>query len=233
MNHNMTIQTPKDYDLPFNISSFRPLKYQGIGSVVWEVAIEDKRGGLKPMVLKKFKDTRIDAKKELERAKEFYDFLKNHPKFKKCVINTQFFLGQLTAERKKHLSVFALQEKAEGKRIDKASDDELYENKTIIKQLLEFIDASTGILREAKKAGKNMPDFYGDEIKANFLCNPRFSSNIIVLNKADKDGRRIVFVDVSPQIQQTKGIGKIFQEYIGSNLQIYQLNRWKKKILGA
>jgi len=219
---------PENNELPLNISESEPLSHQGRESAIWKIKAQDQKGQERLLALKQVRKDEFATEAEMKKSREFYNFLKQNPNFGRFISDTLYFKARETAGGEPH--AYRLQKALEGKRVDELSDEELYGNEAVVKQLLEFIDAAIDIFKEAQEAKRHTPDLYGDKLLANYLFNPRYSSNIIITDKPNERGQRVFFVDVNPQVQQAEGIGKEFQKRIGSKLQVAQLNRWKKEV---
>lgn len=219
---------PEKNELPLNISESEPMSHQGSESAVWKVRALNKNNQDEQLALKQSRKEEFATEDEMKKSREFYNFLKQNPEFGKFIPDTLHFKARETADSQPR--AYKLQKVIEGKRIDELTDKELYSDKAVAKQLLDFVDAAISVFEKAEKAKMYTPDFYGEKLLANYLFNPRYSSNIIIADKPNENGQRVFFVDVSPQIQQLKGIGREFQKQIGSKIQIARLKGWKKEI---
>lgn len=222
------IFTPSKNELPLKILESKEAERQGIDTVVSNAKVSGKSDVEESIALKKVRREEFASEEKMEESKGFYDYMKSLPGFGKFVADTLYFKAQETPEEGPR--AYRLQKLIKGERIDNLTNEELYKDPEIKGNLLEFINAAISAMEQTGKDEKNSPDFYGSKISANLLFNPRYSSNIIIAEKPDKNKNRIFLVDTAPQIQQEKGVGKLFQKYIGRKLQIAQLKRWKKKI---
>jgi hypothetical protein len=229
MSNEMPKPLPAENELPLRIRGSRASEHQGRESKLWAVRAADAGGEERAATLKQGVKTEFADLALMKENQKFYEFLKQHPDFGKFVVETLYFKARETAGDEPH--AYRLQKAIEGKRLDELTDEELYGDKKLMERLLEFIDASIAIFKEAQATGNHMPDLYGDKPASNYLFNPRFSSNVIISEKPDDKGRQIFFVDTSPNSQQVKGIGKEFQKKIGGKFQIAQLENWKKEIM--
>ena len=212
-------------ELPLKITKSEPLRHQGIESVTFKVEVLDKNNEARLIALKKIKKEEFSGIEEMKKSKRFYDFLKNLPGFGKFVPDTAYFIARESSQDRPH--GYMLQKLIKGKRLDELPDEELYADVELVKQLSEFIDAAINVFEQPSKEIGGTPDLYGNKLSANYLFNPRHSSNVIISENPDEKGNRVFLVDTNRQIQQKSGIGESFQKYIGSKLQIKQLKRWK------
>jgi len=215
-------------ELPLNVLESKEMEQQGIDTVVSKARVSGRNDKEEKIALKKVNREAFASEEKMKKSKEFYDYMKSMPDFGKFVADTLYFKAQETPEEGPR--AYRLQKLIEGERIDNLADEALYKDQEIRENLLEFIDAAINAMEQTGKDGKGSPDFYGSKTSANLLFNPRYSSNIVIADKPDKNKNRIFLVDTAPQIQQEEGMGKLFQKYIGSKLQIAQLRHWKKII---
>jgi hypothetical protein len=217
---------PENNELPLRIIEAEEFEHQGRESTVTKVKVLDSNEQEKLIALKKVKKEEFASMEEMKKAKKFYDYLKSVPGFGKFVADTLFLKARETPGENPH--AYRLQKLIEGKRLDELTDEKLYSEPELTAQLLEFIDAAIAALEQTSKADVGSPDFYGNRMFANYLFNPRHSSNVVIANRPDETGNKIFLVDISKQAQQVSGVGKSFQKHIGSKLQIAQLKKWKK-----
>ncbi len=216
---------PEENELPLKISKSEASAHQGRESALTDIKLEGKD---QAFALKEVKKEEFASIEEMKKSKDFYDHLKRMPGLGKFVLNTSFFSARETAQENPH--AYRIQKLVEGKRLDELKDEELYSDPELTKQLLDFVDSAIESLKKANESKEGSPDFYGDKLAAIYLYNPRYSGNIIIADKPDENGRRIFLVDTSRQVQQASKIGGLYQKHVGSQLQIIQLERWKKKI---
>jgi pimeloyl-CoA synthetase len=225
----MTFEKPKPIpeknELPLKIAESKAFPHQGRDSSLTNIKIEK---GDASMALKEVRKEEFASLEEMKKSREFYDYLKKMPGLGKFVLDTSFFQARKTAEENPH--AYRIQKIVEGKRLDELRDKDLYSDPELSKQLLDFVNSAIEALKKANESKEGSPDFYGDKLASIYLYNPRYSGNIMIADKPDEMGRRIFLVDTSKQVQQTSKIGSLYQKHIGSQLQIAQLERWKKKI---
>jgi len=128
----------------------------------------------------------------------------------------------------------------EGKPIDMVSDEELYKDPAVVRQLLELSEVAVSILKEARKEKKLQPDFRrapgGRDIKATiggWISNPRYSKNILISDAPDEKGQRVFFVDTGINAsERTVKSQEMLTRYVVNPLEQFHFNRWKKKLEG-
>ncbi len=218
---------PENNELPLQIEESEPNEEQGRDTKVWKIKVP-KGEKTESFALKQVRKDEFATEEEMKKSKEFYDFIKGHEKFGAFVPDTLYFKARENSKDTPH--AYRLQRLLEGRGIDKISDEELYADPSLMKELLRFIDATKEIIEESRQQKGHVPDLYGNKVLANYLFNPRYTSNVIIADRANPEGHRIFFIDTNPQIQQLEGAGKAFQKNIGSKLQLTQLNRWGKEI---
>jgi hypothetical protein len=223
--------------LPLNIESGKEIA-EGGESNVWEIHTRSDEGSdADHLVLKISKDETFATEEEMQKAEDFYKFLKNFPGFGKFVPDTIYFKAQETEEDAP--KAFCIQQFKKGERIDRVKDDVIYKDGDVIRQLLELIDASLKVIQEVRKNDGQYPDFMrtpelNSDVRVMLggsVLNPRYSSNILVTDKPDKSGQRIWFVDagVNANARRQKGWEWEKRHAVGSVIEM-QFNRWKRKL---
>lgn len=224
---------PKENRLPLDIDKSEAVG-KGLESTVWRVEV--KKEGAKSVVLKETREQQFATEKEMKASKEFYEYLKNFPGFGKFVPDTLYFKAQKTAGENPH--AYALQHLMEGKPINKISDNELYKDPVLVQQLLEFVNGAIAILKETRRKRRSRPDFYASHssdlqavILSNFLFNSRYSDNIFITDKPDRNDQRVFFIDTGAQVSERKSkAAEALSRYLLSPIQELQLASWKKKL---
>ncbi len=219
---------PQEHQLPLNIIKSDPLGSPGRESALYRAEVMDKNNEGKLIALKKIKKEEFSTVEEMKKSKAFYEYMKNLPGFGKFVPDTLYFIARETAQDSPR--GYMLQKLIKGKRLDEFSDEELYSDPELVKQLLEFIDAAINVFEHPNKEAGGTPDLYGSKLAANILFNPRHTTNVLISENPDEQGNKIFFVDTNLQSQQKSGIGKSYQKNIGSKLQLKQLKRWRELV---
>lgn len=226
---------PEENTLPLRIKASEKIAEHG-ESTAWKVMAGTPEGRERLVALKEVRELKFANEAEMKKDRAFYDFLKNYPGFGKFVPETLHFKARATEESEPQL--FRLQKYVEGKTIDKIKDVELYADPSVARQLLELADVSIKILDEARREKKLQPDFrrameYDTALAiiGGLISNPRYSKNIMIADKPDKDGERVFFVDVSPNWEErTSKLQEILVRKIVNPLEIMHLKRWKDKL---
>lgn len=229
---------PEENMLPLKVGRSKKGPEHG-DSTLWKVAAQKPEGVEKLIALKQVKREDFATPEAMRADKEFYEFLKNFPGFGKFVPDTMYFKAQMTKDAAPQL--FRLQRFIEGRAADRMTDDELYHDPSVVRQLLELIDAALEILKEAREAKKPTPDFR-HAIESNeplrttiggLLSDPRYSGNIFVSDQPDESGQRVFFVDTGPNAQErtSKGQDTFAREVVG-RLETGHFMLWKRKLEG-
>ncbi|MEI6281036.1 MAG: hypothetical protein WCP17_03510 [bacterium] len=188
------------------------------------------------IVLKENKRESFATDEEMQESKKFYEFLKNFPGFGKFVPDTLYFKARDTREDTP--KAFCIQKFAKGERIDRLNDDAIYKDPVVVRQLLELAEASIKLLQTVRKEDTHYPDFMRtpelNKLRVMFgatIFNPRYSSNIIIADKPDKNGQQVFFVDVgvNANARMHKGWEWNRRHAVGSVVKL-QFNAWKKKL---
>ena len=181
-------------------------------------------------ILKEVKREDFDSLTEAVASKKFYEFLKSNPKFAKFVPSTLYFVARM--QEGKNAKSYRLQKEIVGKTIDSIPDEELYKDAELDKELLDCIDGLIELFEEQLESGGDLPDIYGKKVLPNLLFNPRHTTNIMVSETPDENGRRVFFVDTSKQSQgKTNAAVDWYQKNVGGPAQLMQLKRWREKVL--
>ena len=223
--------------LPLNIESGNKFA-EGGESEVWEIYTQNSENIDKDhLVLKISKDETFATEEEMHKAEEFYKFLKNFPGFGKFVPDTIYFKAQETEEDTPR--AFCIQQFKKGERIDRLKDDIIYKNRDIIKQLLEFINASIKIIQIVRKNDGQYPDFmrtpeFNNDTRVLLgakAFDPRYSSNILITDKPDNNGQLIWFVDAGINANARRQKGWEWEKRHETNLTIEKkFEDWKIKL---
>ena len=224
--------------LPINIKEGKKNTVGG-ESEVWEIQTQDKKGTEQiNIALKKGQRESFATDEEMQKSKKFYEFLKNFPGFGKFIPDTLYFKARETAEDSPQ--AFCVQKFIKGERIDRLKDDMIYKDPVVVRQLLELVNASIKLLQIARKDNTHNPDFMRtpefNNIRVLFgalVFNPRYSSNILITDKPDKNGQRVFFVDVgvNANARMKKGWEWHGRRALNSIIE-FQFNAWKKKLEG-
>jgi hypothetical protein len=227
---------PKENTLPLRVGESKKGPEHG-DSTLWKVVAQDPEGLGKMIALKQVKREEFATPEAMRTDKEFYEFLKSFPDFGKFLPGTMYFKAQMTKDAAPQF--FRLQRFIEGRAVDRMTDDELYCDPAVVRQLLELIDGALEILRAAREAKKLMPDFR-HAIESNeslrtkirgLLSDPRYSGNIFVSEKPDESGQRVFFVDTGPNAKdRTRKGHEIFVREISSRIGETSFKHWKKEL---
>ncbi len=229
-------QISKAHTLPLRVGESEKGKEHD-DSIVWKTAVQNPEGLEKMIALKQVKREEFATLEAMQADKEFYEFLKNFPSFGKFVPDTMYFKARMTKDAAPQL--FRLQRFMEGRAVDRMTDEELYRDPEVVKQLLELIDAAFSILKEAREQKKPTPDFRhaiedNEPLRTTIgglLSDPRYSGNIFVNDQPDESGRRVFFVDTGPNAQErTSKSQDIYARQVVSRLEGINLKLWKKKL---
>lgn len=223
---------PKEHRLPLAIQESEVFDKQGHDVAVWRVTIVDTENTPLDVLLKQTRTpeqtTLASTLETMKQGKLFYEFLKTFPRFASFVPDTTFFIAQQTEDDQPR--GYRMQRFIENARqISEISDTELQQDPAVVTELIELIDASIEVFEEAIKWGMPVPDYYGKSVVANFVRDPRHTSNIIVTPTPDTDNHRVHFVDVGENIPMASGIRKQLSG-LSSRLQLTQLRRWKHQL---
>lgn len=225
--------TPSENELPFKISEAELLSDKGSESDVFALEVESTDKLRKRIILKESRLVELADDEEMQKQKKFYEALKYHPNFGKFVTDTSFVKARKNSKDNAHN--YKVQKSIKGVRVDQLSDADINKDKELVKELIEFINASIEVLEGYKEDPAKKPDFYADTRKflGNFLNNPRYSGNILVSGKEENLSTRIHFVDASPILRlalpKYPKINKILEPF-NLRAQILQLKRWKSKL---
>lgn len=225
---------PQKNELPLDIEKSN-LEVQAGESTVWKASISAREQS-ELVALKQVNKVEFADMEEMKKNQEFYNFLKSFPDFAKFVPDTLYFKARIDEDHP--AQAYRLQKFIAGKPLDQIKDDELYKNKNVVRQLSEFVTAISNILTLAEKEKKLRPDLLRTPAPADFkttlgglFANPRYSSNIIVSEKPDKEGRWVYFVDTAANADERSGnLHGIVQRRISTPLQKQALRRWQKKL---
>lgn len=226
---------PKKNTLPLRIKDSEE-HARGGDSTVWKTEVQDKEGLDKLIALKQVRQEVFASGDEMQKSKQFYEFLKNFPGFGKFVPDTLYFKARVTADS--NPQAFCIQSFIGGERIDRIKDDELYKDPEVVRQLLEFIDAATQMLQTVRENKMPMPDLMRAPESSSvrvmlggLATHPRYSSNIFLSDKPDENGQRIFFVDTGMNADvRTKKAWELYTRHVVGPIQELQLKNWKKKL---
>jgi len=218
--------------LPFNIQESKKLSTTGGENEIERMQIKGKSGAELDMILKESKFVALADDAEMQRLKSTYEFMKNDPDFGRFVIDTNFVKAQRNATEP--AKAYLVQKFIPGRRIDEISNKEIYGNKTVAAELLQFVRAAILMLEKTKSDPQHKPDFNADTktFLGKFLHNPRFSGNILVADSAANLPQQIYFVDTGavfgPGFNESR-IEKL-RRPLDNKLQLIQLKRWASKL---
>ncbi len=226
---------PEKNELPLDISKSEILA-QGGESTAWKASVKNEGREDKHIALKEVRREQFASDAEMHASKEFYDFLKNFPKFGKFVPDTLYFKARMSPDSNPR--AYSIQQVFEGKSMDKFGDDELYKDPTLVRELLEFANGAIRILQETRERGMIKPDLgrTADSdthatILSNYLLNPRWTSNVVITERPDENGQRVFFVDTGMNAEErTHRSKELAQRHVVSPIQELQLKRWAKKL---
>ncbi|MBI3633010.1 MAG: hypothetical protein HY226_01835 [Candidatus Vogelbacteria bacterium] len=230
---------PENNELPLKIKESGKLVEAG-ESTVWKTLVSDPRNQENLVALKQVRKEAFATDSEMKANQEFYNYLKNFPGFGKFVPDTLYFKARISADHP--AQGFRLQKFIEGTPVEKWTDEEIFKDKEVVRQLSEFAEVAMKILKTTREEGKVKPDFLRTPdfenssyrvILGGLAAHPRYSSNIFISKKPNKEGRRVFFVDTAANADERAGsvmgaVGRYFQ----SPLQEFQLKMWKKKLEG-
>ena len=199
--------------LPLDIESGQR-HAEGGESMVWEVYTKSGEGiDAEHLVLKISRDETFATEEEMQKAEEFYKFLKNFPGFGKFIPDTIYFKAQETEEDTP--KAFCIQQFKKGERIDRLKNDLIYKDKEVVRQLLELVDASIKVIHVVRENDGQYPDFmrtpeFNKDLRVMLgalMFHPRYSSNILITDEPDKNGQRVWFVDtgINANARRQKG----------------------------
>jgi len=230
-----TASLSEENELPLNIKESEKL-VEGGESTVWKTLARSKDGADRLIALKQVHREMFASEEEMRESQKFYEFLKNYPEFGKFVPDTLYFKARLTADS--NPQAFCLQHYIEGERIDRMKDDEIYKDQEVIHQLLDLSDAAIKILQETRKKKGHKPDFMWTPeagkwraMLGAWLSDPRYSSNILIADKLDKEGRRVFFVDTGVNVsERSNKMNELQGRYVVSPLGVVHFKRWREKM---
>jgi hypothetical protein len=231
---------PKDHQLPIDIQDSSLLAVGG-RSKVWRVDVRnveaaDNGTGVEKVdtvILKEILETRTKVGDVLRANQDFYDYLKSFPGFGKFVPETSHFKAKKTADSPEQ--VFHKQTFIDGTTLDKIKDKELYSNPKVVRQLLEFVTVMMELLKITRKEKLPRPDLLlfpkSTDIRVivgGLLANPRYTANVVIAKKPDKDGQYVFFVDTAQNVdERVRNIMGIFYSNFSGRPADYFLKRWK------
>ncbi|MDE1919443.1 MAG: hypothetical protein KGH56_01960 [Patescibacteria group bacterium] len=232
-------QLPERHQLPLNVSEAELLAESG-ESDVWKVAVKGPEAQQeRKIVLKQNRETSFASDEEMQRSKNYYEYLKHFPGFGKFIPETLYFKARM--EEGGLIQSFCIQHLLPGKTINRLSDAEIEQNPEVVRELLEFIDATIAILHATRKEWRVKPDFGkspdDDErgtYMANSMLNPRYSNNIFITEAPDENGRRVFFIDTGENVaERTRMVWRIIQREVVGRRQESRLEEWKQKLEGG
>ncbi len=234
-NAKQAVSLPEKNELPLNIK--QSAKHVEAGeSTVWQARVEKGEVQEENIALKQVRKQAFATEQEMRANQEFYRFLKDNPDFGKFVPDTLYFKARMTAESP--AQAWRIQQIVEGQPIDQMKDEELYKNREVVKQLLEFTEAAMKIMQTAKEEKKLSPDLMHYPGPADmrtrlggWLLDPRYSGNIVVANEPNAEGRQVFFMDTAANADERgkKPIGAFFRN-TRKVIQPLYLKRWKSKL---
>lgn len=225
-------QLPQRDLLPFRVEESELHEQSGKESYVSKLTVKDQEGQDRQIALKENKKVELASLEEMVKLKEFYEFLKNNEKLGKFVIDSSFIKAQKS--QGEPAKAFIVQKFIAGKRIEEMSDKELYSDRALVLELLEFVGACIEMLQESGNEPRKIPDLYADrrKILGNLLHNPRYTGNIVITGQTENLTQRVHFVDAGSLSGPGKeyGILKKLLYPIDLKLQLLQLKRWKQQL---
>jgi hypothetical protein len=239
MNHEavpMGGPLPEEHTLPLRISKSEK-RAEHDDSVVWDATVKDYEGIEKRIALKQVKRENFATPEEMHAEKTFYRFLKDFPGFGKFVPESMYFRARMTKDAEPQL--FRIQPFIEGRAVDRMTDEELYRDPEVVRQLIEFIDDALAVLKTARDEKRLTPDFRhaierSEPLRATIgglLADPRHSGNIFVADQKNETGQRVFFVDTAPNAEErTHKNSEIYAREVVSRLEAAHFLLWKKKL---
>jgi len=229
---------PKKNELPLKVTDSELLARSG-ESDVWRTDVTDSNAREQGIALKQNRREEFASDEEMQRSKQYYEYLKSFRGFGKFIPETLYFKARV--EEGGPVQSFCIQKLLPGKTINRLTDAELTQDPEVVRELLEFIDATVDILHATRTERKVKPDFGkspdDDEqgtYMANSMLNPRYSNNIFITDAPDEHGRRVFFVDTGENVaERTKTLWRVFQREIVGRRQESRLKEWRKKLAAA
>jgi hypothetical protein len=226
---------PENHKLPLDIREQAGIAKSG-ESDVWKVTAQESGGEERHIALKQNRREAFATDEEMQKSKEFYEFLKAFPGFGKFVPETLYFKARV-ADGEKPQS-FAIQSLLEGRTLDEISDEELYKDLEVVAQLLEFAHAAIDILQQTREEASFKPDFgtagtasTEAQKQGNGFGNSRFTTNVLIANQPDDQGRRVFFVDTGVNAdERVNKLRQITERHITGRIREFNFNRWIKKL---
>jgi hypothetical protein len=226
---------PEKHQLPLKMEDSELLARSG-ESDVWRADVKDSNEQERKIALKQNRREEFASDEEMQRSKNYYEYLKNFPGFGKFVPDTMYFKARV--EEGGPAQSFCLQELLPGKTINRLTDAELEQDPEVVRELLEFVDATIAILHATREENKVKPDFgkspdddtHGTHM-ANSMLNPRYSNNIFITDAPDENKRRVFFVDTGENLaERTKTLWRVFQLEVVGRVQESRLKEWKREL---
>lgn len=225
---------PEEHKLPLRIKELESHAH-GSESTVWKVLAKNPEDQEQLIALKQIRKESFASEAEMQKSKEFYDFLKNLPEFGKFVPDTLYFKARVSEGDEPQ--AFALQRFIEGTSIDQMNDEELYSDHAVAQELLSFARASLSAIEIARGRKAPKPDFGTSQeanqravVLGNYFLNPRYSTNIVISEKPEH-GQRVFFVDTGQNMgERMSKTTEVAQREIVGRLQGLQLKRWIKRL---
>lgn len=218
--------------LPFKIMGGPTDMNSGKETAVRKIEAKSIYGDFRKMVLKEQKQVALADDKVMQRLKELYMFMKQDPLFGKFVAETSFIKAQNNLDQPP--KAFLVQNYIHGKTVGDYSDNEIYGDKKLASELLDFVKAAIAILQKTQRNPERMPDFYANKkrLLGHYLHNPRYSGNILIADKAADLQQRVFLVDSGTLFGPGHNVTlmKKLRRPFGNKVQIYQLKRWKRKL---
>ena len=218
--------------LPFKIQESQLLSDSGEELEVQQMIVKDNTDVDRNLVLKESRSVELANNIEMQKLKSFYEFMKNDPDFGKFVIDTHFVKAQSNSTEPAR--AYLVQKFIPGKRIDEMTDEEIYNDRALAAELLEFVKASISMLEKTKSTPEQTPDFYADKksFLGNALHNPRYSGNILIADSQLKKAQRVYFVDTGTLFGpgHDKSFLKTLLRPIDGIIQLAQMKRWADKL---
>lgn len=262
--------------LPFNVKNIQVFTHDEVwATVLYKLEVQvmqgEDKGKTREVFLKRSKTPDdeggpntskfefLASRGSAVKSKQFYDqMLTISPELNKFIPPTLFFRGRFKDANPEEKTVqtkeghmagvanFRQQTHVDGRELSSVSDEELYEDPEVVKQLLEFIEATIKICEENKRAmkkgsnsiidkkdaGINVPDLYGYNFQVNVMHNPRFTENLLLSDKPVGENKQKVFfidTDRNTLVADSKFRSWVYKHVL-LKVHLLQLKRWRKKL---
>ncbi len=226
---------PKENRLPLHIQEHKPLAESG-ESTVSAIQARDAEGKEHSLALKENRKEAFASDEEMHKSKAFYEYLKNFPGFGTFVPDTLYFKARMTDYDTPQS--FAIQNLLKGRTLDQITDEELYQDPEVVRELIEFSRAAITILQESRETRSFKPDFgvagtASEEAQrqGNTFGNSRFTTNVLISDSPDEHGRRVFFVDTGVNAnERTNKARQLLERQVMGRIREFHFNRWIKNL---